>query len=453
MTISQEEKKSIQKLCEKFREYNSIDPALYEKYDVKRGLRNADGTGVLAGLTKICNVKGYIVSDNEREPVEGKLTYRGMNIYDLVDGFTSENRFGFEEITYLLLFGYLPNKAELTQFSEILSSFRELPPDFAEDMIFKAPSRNIMNKLARSVLALYSYDENAEDTSLESEMGKAIKLIARMPTIMGNAYQVKRRHYDQESMFFHRARPEESVAEGILSTLRADRQYTDEEAKLLDLCLVLHAEHGGGNNSTFTCRTLTSTGTDAYSAYAGAISSLKGRKHGGANLKVVEMINYFRKELHNFNDREEIRSLLEKIIDKEFGDRTGLVYGMGHAVYTLSDPRAVILKQRATELAEGTEFEATFQLLNTIEELTPVVFAEKKKSSKEICANVDMYSGFVYEMLKIPYDLFTPLFAVARMSGWAAHRMEELIYGGRIIRPGYKAVIKSAPYIKLESRG
>lgn len=452
MNLSDTEYNSIETLCERFKEYNSIDPSYYKKYDIKRGLRNADGTGVVAGLTKICNVHGYVLNEHEREPIDGKLIYRGIDIEDLIAGFTKGGRYGFEETIYLLLFGVLPNKVELEDFTAILSFYRELPEGFAEDMIFKASSRNIMNKMARSVLALYSYDDNAEDNSLVAEMNKAIKLIARIPTIMVNAYQVKRRHYDHESMYFHPSNLEEGFAQSILSSLRMDRAYTEEEARLLDLCLVLHAEHGGGNNSTFTCRSLTSTGTDAYSAYAGAISALKGPRHGGANIKVAEMLECFKNNIQNVHDEAEIASFIEKVIDREAGDGSGLIYGMGHAVYTKSDPRAVILKQRAESMAAGTEFEDDLCLLETIEKLTPAIFERKKGASKVISANVDMYSGLVYRMLGIPSDLFTPLFAVSRMAGWAAHRMEELMNGNRIVRPAYKAIVQKQNYVELESR-
>ncbi len=452
MNLSEAEYKSIETLCERFKEYNIIDPEYYKKYDVKRGLRNSDGTGVVAGVTRICNVHGYVLNEHEREPIDGKLIYRGIDIEDLINGFTKDNRYGYEEVIYLLLFGVLPNRVELDDFTTILSFYRELPEGFAEDMIFKAPSRNIMNKMARSVLALYSYDDNAEDHSLVAEMNKAIKLIARIPTIMVDAYQVKRRHYDHDSMYFHQSNLNEGFAQSILSTLRMDRSYTEEEAHLLDLCLVLHAEHGGGNNSTFTCRSLTSTGTDAYSAYAGAISALKGPRHGGANIKAAEMLECFKENITNYMDETEIGSFIEKVIDKEAGDGSGLIYGMGHAVYTKSDPRAVILKKYAKKMAEGTEFERDFCLLESIEKLTPKIFERKRGISKVISANVDLYSGLVYRMLGIPTDLFTPLFAVSRMPGWAAHRMEELLNGNRIVRPAYKAIGPKQTYIDLESR-
>ena len=452
MKLPEFEHMSIESLCEQFKEYNTIGPEYYQKYDIKRGLRNNDGTGVFAGVTRICNVHGYVLNEQEREPIEGKLIYRGLEINDLIDGFTRDNRYGFEEIIYLLLFGILPNKQQLDEFTQILNFYRELPEDFAEDMIFKAPSRNIMNKMARSVLALYSYDDDAEDNSLPAEMIKAIQLIARMPHIMSNAYQIKRRYYDHASMYFQPLNPNEGVAQSILSGLRIDRQYTEEEARLLDLCLVLHAEHGGGNNSTFTCRSLTSSGTDAYSAYAGAISALKGPRHGGANIKVAEMMNAFHENVMNFEDETEVASFIEKLMDKEAGDRSGLVYGMGHAIYTKSDPRAVILKKNAAKMAQGTEYERDFNLLDTIERLTPAIFEKRRHLSKAMCANVDMYSGLVYRMLQIPIDLFTPLFAVARMPGWAAHRMEELLNGKRIVRPAYKAIAPSQTYVDLANR-
>lgn len=443
---------SVRYLCGEFRENNRIDPSLYGKYHVKRGLRNEDGTGVVAGITNICNVHGYVVNEGEKEPMFGELIYRGYNINDIVENTIEQGKFGFEETAYLLLFGKLPNPKEFEMFTDFLTEWCELPPGFTEDMILKAPSKNIMNKLARSVLALYSYDEAAEDPSIESEILKAIQLIARLPNIMVTAYQVKRRHFDNESLFIHPLRPEENIAESILSSLRADRQYTHEEALLLDLMLILHAEHGGGNNSTFTCRTLTSSGTDAYSAYAGAIGSLKGHRHGGANIKVSKQLEEMKANISDWTDEDEVTDYLRKIIRREAGDGSGLIYGMGHAVYTLSDPRAVILKRNALKLAEGTPIEAEFRLLEKVEKLTPMVFSEARGSIKTMCANVDMYSGLVYRMLKIPQELYTPLFAVSRMAGWSAHRIEEILTGKRIIRPAYKAITKSHEYIPMDKR-
>ncbi len=440
-------------LYQQFVTNNAIDPKLYDKYTVKRGLRNADGTGVTAGLTNICNVHGYVINEGEKSPIPGKLIFRGYNINDLVDNVVAEDRFGYEEIVYLLLMGSLPTREELAAFSELIDENRELPHDFFEDMILKAPSRNIMNKMARSLLALYSYDENPENRSPEYEMATAISIISKLPNIMVSSYQVKRRVFDGESMIMHPLVKGQSTAEMILSALRPDRKFTHEEAKLLDIMLMLHAEHGGGNNSTFTCRVLTSSGTDPYSAYSAAIGALKGPKHGGANIKVGEMFDCVKKNVHNWEDEGEVADFLRKILNKEAFDHTGLIYGMGHAVYTLSDPRAVILKENAHKLAENTEYEKEFHLLESIERLTPILFAEKKGDVKTMCANVDMYSGLVYRMLGIPDDLFTPLFAVSRMAGWCAHRFEELVTGKRIIRPAYKSVMKEREYVPIDDRG
>lgn len=439
-------------LCRQFVNNNTIDPKYYDKYVIKRGLRNADGTGVLAGLTNICNVHGYVINEGEKSPIQGQLIYRGYNINDLVGNVVKENRFGYEEIVYLLLMGDLPSKDELEAFSQIISENRALPDNFFEDMILKSPSPNIMNKLGRSVLSLYSYDDDPENTSPEVEMATAISIISKLPNIMVSAYQVKKRAYDNESMIMHPLISEHSTAEMILSALRPDRSFTDAEAKLLDIMLMLHAEHGGGNNSTFTCRVLTSSGTDPYSAYSAAIGSLKGPKHGGANAKVTSMHECIKAYVKNWEDEGEVADCLRKILRKELHDGSGLIYGMGHAVYTLSDPRAVILKENAEKLAKGTEYEREFNLLKLIEELSPELFAEVKGSSKVMCANVDMYSGLVYRMLGIPQDLFTPLFAVSRMAGWAAHRFEEMVTGKRIIRPAYKSVIREKVYIPLENR-
>ncbi|MDD6826527.1 MAG: citrate/2-methylcitrate synthase [Oscillospiraceae bacterium] len=442
----------VDSLCNKLREYSAIDPALYEKFHVKRGLRKSDGTGVTAGITKICNVHGYLMNEGEVEPIPGELIYRGYNINDLVANVEKENRYGYEEVVYLLLFGNLPTKTELEEFRKHLAVSRKLPDNFAEDMILKAPSRNIMNKMSRSVLALYSYDDNGEDTSLKAEMHKAVSLVAKLPVIMTFAYQVQQRHYYNKSMIIHPLREDESTAQTILSMLRMDREYTPEEAHLLDILLMIHAEHGGGNNSTFTCRVLTSSGTDAYSAYAAAIGSLKGPKHGGANIKVAQMLDDFKANIKDWSDDGQVADYIRKTMNRETNDRSGLIYGMGHAVYTLSDPRAVILKRKAFELAQGTKFEEEFRLIDAIERMTPEVFREIKGDGKTICANVDLYSGFVYNMLGIPQDLYTPLFAVARIAGWAAHRMEEMMTGGRIIRPAYKAVAKKRDYSSLDER-
>lgn len=433
-------------------ENNKIDPKYYQRYDVKRGLRNSDGTGVVAGITNICNVHGYVMDEGEKQNIEGELYYRGYNIRDLVEGVQREDRYGYEEVAYLLLLGKLPNKKELSGFVKALSENRELPAGFFEDMILKAPSKNIMNKIARSILALYSYEDNPESKTAEDEFATSLSIIAKMPVIVASAYQVKLRAYDGKSMYMHQIRPEESTAETILSLLRYDRQYTFEEAKLLDLILMLHAEHGGGNNSTFACRVLTSSGTDPYSAYSAAVGSLKGPKHGGANLKVLEQLDYIKANVKNWSDDGEIADLIRKIIRKEASDRSGLVYGMGHAVYTLSDPRAVILKKTAFAMAKGTEYEDQFNLLNAIERLTPEIFKEETGLEKSLCANVDMYSGLCYRMLRVPEELATALFAVARIAGWSAHRFEEIVTGQRIIRPAYKAIKGHKEYVDILQR-
>lgn len=439
-------------LCEQVKEKNRIAPEKLANYDVKRGLRNADGTGVLAGFTNICNVHGYVLDEGEKTPVEGELTYRGYNLMDLVNGSYGQGRFGFEEVAFLLLFGSLPTAEQEAQFSKFLADQRELPEYFAEDMILKAPSSNIMNKIARSVLAMYSYDSNPDDTSVENVLRQCIGLIAKLPTILGYSYQVKRRHYDKESMYFHPLLPGLSTSETILRTIRADASYTPEEARLLDLCLMLHAEHGGGNNSAFTARVLTSSGTDTYAAISAAVGSLKGPRHGGANLKVTEMLEDIKQHVRDWNDDDEVAAYLTKILRREAGDGSGLIYGMGHAVYTLSDPRAVILKKEAERMTEQKGFGAEFRLLETVERLTPALMREVRGQDKAMCANVDMYSGLVYRSLGISEDLFTPLFATARIVGWCAHRIEELLTGGRIIRPAYKPSGKMREYIPLEQR-
>ncbi len=446
------EKDALSILCDTYQKNNAIDTRYFEKFSVKRGLRNADGSGVMAGLTNICNVHGYVISEGEREPDEGRLIYRGIDVTDLTAGCVKEQRFGFEEVAYLLLLGKLPDKDELARFNRMLADRRNLPGSFSDDNIIKVPSPNIMNSLARSVLALYSYDENPDDISLPNVLRQSMELIARLPTVMVYAYQVQRRHYNNESMVFHPLNPGHSVAEAILSCLRDDRQFTAEEARLLDLCLLLHAEHGGGNNSTFACRVLSSSNTDTYSAVSSAIGSLKGPRHGGANIKVCEMLEYLKSGVKNWDDDDEIAEFLRKIIRKEEGDRSGLIYGMGHAVYTLSDPRAVILKENARTLAENKGLDGEFRLLEAVERLTPSVFAQVKGGAKTICANVDLYSGLVYRALGIPADLFTPIFAIARITGWCAHRLEEIYTGGRIIRPAYKSVCHSKSYIPLGER-
>ena len=439
-------------LCAEHAKNNYIDPALFEKFQVKRGLRNPDGSGVMAGLTHICAVHGYVINDGERQPDEGRLYYRGIDVADLIAGCVEEQRFGFEETVWLLLFGSLPNREQLRSFSDLLAECRTLPGNFTEDMIMKAPSPDIMNKLARSVLALYTYDESPDDISLSNLIRQSIALIAHMPAIMTCAYQVKRGHYYNQSMYFHPNNTKHTMAEYILSCIRSDCQFTLEEARLLDLCLTLHAEHGGGNNSTFAARVVSSSNTDTYSAIAAAIGSLKGPRHGGANIKVMEMLGHIKREVACPTDDDQLAAGLERLIRKEIGDGSGLVYGMGHAVYTLSDPRAVILKQRARATANAKGFGEDFAILEGVERLTPAVFAKVKGDNKVICANVDLYSGLVYQSLGIPQDLFTPMFAVARIAGWCAHRIEEITTGGRIIRPAYKSVGGRTAFVPLDQR-
>ncbi len=419
---------------------NVIEPSRFANYDVKRGLRNSDGTGVLVGLTKIGDVHGYIVDENEKVPVEGRLRYRGIDIRDLTEGFLKEGRFGFEETVYLLLFGELPVKSELDKFTKILSEHRKLPKGFTEDMILKAPSSNIMNKLARSVLAAYSYDENPEDLSVDNCLRQSIQLISWFPVLVSYAYQAKEHYYNNKTLTIHTPDPSLSTSENLLMLIRSNKKYTAIEAELLDLCMVLHAEHGGGNNSTFSIHLISSSATDTYSAVSAAIGSLKGAKHGGANIKVISMLDNVKKNVKDWKDKEEVAAYLAKIINKKAFDKTGLIYGMGHAVYTYSDPRAVILKKKARKLAKLKGLENEFDLLNLIEELTPSVFLKVKGSTKVISANVDFYSGFVYRLLGIPEDLFTPIFAIARIAGWSAHRIEESLNGGRIMRPAYKHI-------------
>lgn len=446
--------KDISFLCEQSRKYNYIDPSDFNRYAIKRGLRNEDGTGVMAGLTKVCSVEGYTRDENGRViPIEGKINYRGIDVCHLISGFTAENRFGFEEVAWLLLFGQLPTAGQLAVFHRAIAKQRELPDMFVDDIIIKAPTKDIMNALQRSVLALYSYDKNPDDIAMENVVRQSISIIAKLPTMMVAAYQVKRRIYDRKSMYFHHSKDSLSVAENILRTLRWNKQFTDEEAKLLDLILVLHADHGGGNNSTFSTRVLTSSATDTYSAISAGIGSLKGPRHGGANAKVAQMMTCIKDGVHNWEDETELSCFIQKILDKQAGDGSGLVYGMGHAVYTISDPRAVILKQYAQKMSCGTEYEREFDLLQRVEKLTPALFQHQKGTSEPLCANVDLYSGFVYTMLGIPPELFTPLFAVSRTIGWCAHRIEELIStGGKIIRPAYKAISPDMVYTHLQDR-
>ena len=445
-------KENLDFLVSNINKVNSINPAYFEKYGVKRGLRNADGTGVMAGLTRVCSVDGYYLNDGEKVPHEGHLYYRGFDMSEIVRNAQSEHRFGFEEVVWLLIFGFLPSKEQLSTFMEILGKCRELPEGFSEDMIMKAPSNDVMNKLARSVLALYSYDDNPDDTSIENVIRQSIQLVARMPVIMSYSYQVKRRHYYGKSMYIHPIKPQQSTAECILNSIRSDRKFTEDEALLLDACLMIHAEHGGGNNSSFATRVLTSSGTDTYSAIAAGIGALKGPRHGGANLKVAGMLEDIKQNAGDSLSDDEIEKYLVKIINKQAYDHSGLIYGMGHAVYTLSDPRAVILKEEARKFSEKCSMQDEFRLIDAVERLTPKVFRECKGINQPICANVDLYSGFIYKMLGIPMDLYTPLFAIARIAGWSAHRIEEITTGKKIIRPAYKSVAVPNSYVKLEDR-
>ena len=429
-----------------------IDIDLYGRYNVKRGLRNADGTGVLVGLTRIGDVHGYIIDEGEKVPVEGKLYYRGIDVESMVNAAAKEGRFCFEETIYLLLFGQLPDKKLLADFSALIGNSRALPKSFAEDSIMKAPSRDIMNKLARSVLTLYSYDDDPENQSPENILRQCLELIARFPTIVAYSYMAKKHYFDHESLFIHLPEPGCSTAETMLSLIRPDQKFSRLEAELLDLALVLHAEHGGGNNSTFAVHLVSSTDTDTFSAIAAGIGSLKGFKHGGANIKVMGMMEDIKRNVKRWESEEEVAAYLAAILRGEAYDGTGLIYGQGHAVYTKSDPRAVLLRNKAAALAEEKNLSREFNLYRLIERLTPVVFKKVKGSVKDICANVDFYSGFVYRMLGIPTDLYTPLFAVSRVSGWCAHRMEELVSGGRIIRPAYKCVQPRLGYTELEKR-
>lgn len=442
----------IKDLCKEYLENNQISKEEFEDNRVKRGLRNSDGTGVMAGLTHVCNVHGYNIEDGKKQPDVGELTYRGISIDEIIDGCEKEDRFGFEEVVWLLIFGKLPSKAQLKTITSILYKKRELPEYFLEDSIMKNPSKDIMNKMGRSILSLYSYDDNPEDVSLENNMEQSLELIARMPAIMTYSYQVKRRYYDRESMFFHPFDQKHSTAEAILYTMRPDKIFTKEEADLLDTCLILHAEHGGGNNSTFTTRVVTSAGSDIYSAIGAAIGSLKGFKHGGANYKVLEMMDEMMANVKDWQDEKEVMQYLEKILRKEAGDGSGLIYGIGHAIYTLSDPRAVILKSKAKNLAKQKGFDKQLELYELVERLSPEAFKKVTGYDKVVCANVDFYSGLIYRMLGIPQDLMTPLFAVSRISGWCAHRIEELTTGGRIMRPAYRALPAHQHYIPIEER-
>lgn len=432
---------------------STIGPDLYTKYDVKRGLRDINGKGVLTGLTDISEILSYTIVDSDMVPCEGKLFYRGIDIEQIVRGFIKEKRFGFEEATYLLLFGELPKKNELSDFCSLLANYRSLPTSFVRDIIMKAPSPDMMNTLARSVLTLYSYDDNANDISLPNVLRQSLQLIALFPVLAVYGYQAYAHYHDGQSLYIHAPQPELSTAENILHILRADCKYTEFEAKILDIALVLHAEHGGGNNSTFTTRVVTSSGTDTYSAIAAALGSLKGPKHGGANIKVVKMFEDIKKHVTDWDDDKQIKQYLSDILDKKAFDGAGLIYGMGHAVYSISDPRANTFKSFVENLAKEKGREKEYRLYANVERMAIELIAEKRKIYKGVSANVDFYSGFVYSMLNLPLELYTPIFAIARIVGWSAHRMEELVNAGKIIRPAYKNVAPHKEYVPLAERG
>ena len=452
MTTKKDEQMIIKKL-EKLAVHNDpIKPELYQKYDVKRGLRNANGTGVLVGLTRIGDVVGYEIHDGQKIAVPGRLVYRGYNVEDLVRDAEKNHQFGFEQCAYLLLFGELPTQEKLDKFCAYLGECRTLPPNFTEDMIMKAPSKDIMNKIARGVLSCYSYDEDPENRSVGNIIKQCVQLIARFSTLAAYGYQAKRRYYDNKSMFVHNPKPELYTAENFLRLIRSDKQYTRLEAETLDLALILHAEHGGGNNSSLTVHVVSSADSDTYSAIAAAVGSLKGRRHGGANIRVVEMMDDIKENVKDWSNENEVAQYIRKIATKQAFDKTGLVYGMGHAVYTISDPREVLLKEKAKKLAEEKGCLEEFELYSTIEKVAPAIIQEVHNSDKKVCSNVDFYSGFVYTMLNIPRELFTPLFAISRIAGWSAHRIEEVVSGGRIYRPAYKNVSEEREYIPITSR-
>lgn len=436
-------------LCKK---NSNIDPELYTKYDVKRGLRDINGKGVLAGLTEISEIVSSKTVDGKSVPCEGELYYRGYNINDLVDGFVGKRRFGFEEITYLLLFGELPSEVQFEKFKALLADYRKLPTTFVRDIIMKSPSNDIMNSLARGVLTLYSYDEAPNDLSLPNVLRQSLELISLFPLIAVYSYHAKNYYIDGGSFFIHQPAAEYSTAENILHMLRPDSSFTELEAIILDLALVLHAEHGGGNNSSFTTHVVTSSGTDTYSAIAAALSSLKGPKHGGANIKVSMMFEDMKQSISDWADEDEVKAYLVKLLHKEAFDRSGLIYGMGHAVYSISDPRANLLRKAVKSLSAEKHREKEFELYSMIERLAPIVIAEERKIYKGVSANVDFYSGFAYTMLDLPPELYTPLFAIARISGWSAHRMEELVNTNKIIRPAYKSVLDHKNYVPFELR-
>lgn len=442
----------FQNLVKKAETNNVIDPASYDKYQVMRGLRHKNGTGVLVGLTDIADVHGYTMENDRKIPAEGTLYYRGLDMADIMESCQAEKRSAFEETAYLLLFGELPNKTQLDGFNQMLDDNRFLPRDFTENVILQSPSKDIMNKLQRSILVIYSYDENPDDVSVANVLRQSIQLMAKFPTIISYGYQAKAHYFENQSLYIHSPQPGIGTAENVLHMIRKDNQYTKTEAEILDLCMVIHAEHGGGNNSSFTNRVVSSSGTDTYSAISAAVGSMKGPKHGGANKRVKAMVEDIKTNCKDWSNRTELRDYLMKILRKEAYNGEGLIYGMGHAVYTLSDPRAVLLREKALELAKEKGKEEEFMLYQNIEELTKEIFKELRGPDCVICANVDLYSGFVYELLGIPEDLYTPLFAAARIAGWCAHRIEQISSDNKIIRPAYKSECCQSTYVPIAFR-
>lgn len=441
----------LKSYAEEIEKSTRIDKEIYEKYSIKRGLRNKNGTGVLVGVTKVGDVCGYEIEDGEKIPAKGELYYRGYPLTSLVSDIEDTNRLGFEEIIYLLLFDKLPTRTELSNFKKILIEKRKLPPYFIEDAIMKVPGEDIMNKMMRAMLALYTYDKNPDVTDAINVLDQSLSLISKMPLLAIYAYQVKIHYFDKKSLIIHNPDPNKTIAENILAMLRADQKYTKEEAAILDLLLIIHAEHGGGNNSAFATHVVSSSGTDTYSAIAGGLASLKGPRHGGANIKVAKMLDNIKENINDIENKEEIKAYLEKILDKNAFDGQGLIYGLGHAVYTLSDPRAVLLKEKARDLAKIKKREVDFDFVENIEKIGQKLVQEKFNRAYLPCANVDLYSGLVYDMLKIPRELFLPIFAIARTVGWSAHRLEQ-IADKKIIRPAYKSLSERKEYINLEKR-
>lgn len=450
-TVVNEKKDFFDRLSFLSEKNNSIESELYDLFGVKRGLRNQNGTGVLVGLTEIGDVRGYVLEDETKVPIDGELYYRGIELKEFVSGYQKDKRFGYEECIYLLMFGELPDEHELERFEELIGDLSILPPWFKENRILTSPSKNIMNHLQSTVLSLYSYDDEPDDLSVMNLVSQCLNIIAKIPVIAVYSYQAKRHNYDNCSLVIHNPDKRLSIAENILHLLRSDKSYTRLEAETLDLSLVVHAEHGGGNNSTFSTHVVSSSGTDTYSIISSAIGSLKGPKHGGANLKVYEMLQNIKENIKDYSDKDAIRSYLIDILDKKAFDKQGLIYGMGHAIYTKSDPRAVLLKAKAKELAEQKGRLYEFDLYENIEEIAKELFKERK-GGKVICANVDLYSSFVYQMLGIPNEMYTPLFAIARMSGWCAHRIEQILSDRKIIRPAYKNILGVRPYKDIDNR-